>query len=81
MKLIAEIRDPQLLLSLTHRKGSTFYMEKDGLWEVLYYSGNKVVHYVGKLDEAQAKEIREIATECEAVQFDAMHDICMIIQK
>jgi len=81
MKLIAEIKDAQLLLSLTHRKGSTFYTEVNGLWEILYYSGNKIVHYVGKLDESQAKQIREISTECEAVQFDAMQDICMILQK
>lgn len=81
MKLVAEIKDPQLLISLTHVKGSTFYMEKDGLWEILYYSGNKIVHFVGKLDEDQARLIRATSTECEAVQFDAMHDICMILQK
>lgn len=81
MKLVAEIKDPQLLLTLAHVKGSTFYMVKDELWEIMYYSGNKIVHFVGKLDENQAKLIRELGTECEAVQFDPLHDICMILQK
>lgn len=72
MKLIAEIKDPQLLLSLTHRKGSTFYMVN---------SGNKIVHFVGNLDEEQARLIRALGTECEAVQFDPFQDLCMILQK
>lgn len=80
MKLIAEIKDPQLLLSLTHRKGSTFYMVKDELWEIIYYSGNKIVHFVGNLDEEQARLIRALGTECEAVQFDPFQDLCMILQ-
>lgn len=81
MKLIAEIKDPQLLLSLQHRKGSTFYMVKDDLWEIIYYSGNKIVHFVGKLDDEQRKHIQATATECESVQFDPFQDICIILQK
>lgn len=86
MKLVAEISDPTLLLSLAHRNGSTFYMESDGkdgddkLLEVVYFSRSKIVHFVGKLDQEQKKLLQATATLCTAIEFDPMLEVCRILQ-
>jgi len=56
MKLIAEIEEEDLLFKLTHVLGATFYKHiGDGQIEVVYFSGEKVVHFKGKLSSDHTK--------------------------
>jgi len=56
MKLIAEIIDEELLFKLVHQLGATFFRTVgEGIVEVVYFSGEKVVHYQGKVTEEHFK--------------------------
>jgi len=71
MRLVAEISDADLLFSLLHSLGSTFYVEKDkGQVEVLYFSGNRIVHYTGKLDKDKMELLRAMGWRVKHIEVD-----------
>jgi hypothetical protein len=59
LKLLAEIEEEDLLFKLMHILGATFYRAVgEGIIEVVYFSGEKVVHFKGKLS-AEHKSVLE----------------------
>jgi len=52
--LIAEINDPELLTELIHEKGTSFWksvQDEKGNYEVVHFSGNRVIHFQGPKTE------------------------------
>ena len=71
MKLIADIKDSTLLFKLMHQLGTSFYkVSGDGLFEVVYHSGEKAVHFRGKLDANQVKILEASAWKVEEIFVD-----------
>ena len=83
MKLIAEITDPELMMKLQHEKGASFFKptgEKPGTYEVLYFSGNKVVHFEGELTAAQLELLKAQANQCTIIDLDLNQGFVRIVQ-
>jgi hypothetical protein len=58
LRLIAEVKDAELLFKMVHTLGTTFYKPiGNGEFEVVYFSGEKIVHFIGKLSEEQIKSL------------------------
>ena len=58
MRLIAKIKDSTLLFKLAHELGTTFYkVLGNGEFEVVYFSGERIAYYVGKLSEEQIRSL------------------------
>lgn len=58
MKLVAEIKEAELLFKMVHTLGTTFYRPVgNGEFEVVYFSGEKIVHFFGRLSEEQVKSL------------------------
>jgi len=83
MKLLAEIKSSDLLMKLQHEKGATFFRptgEKDGEYEVIYFSGNRVVHFRGELKTSELEQLRALATECKILDLDISLGFVRIVE-
>ena len=73
MKLFAEITDEDLLFKLLHELGCTFYrLVGNGETEVVYFSGSKIVHFKGKLQEKNGNVLKATAWEVKRLEVDAL---------
>ena len=73
MKLVAEIKEAELLFKMVHALGTTFYKPcGDGTFEVVYFSGEKIVHFVGKLNENQIKVLEQTAWKVAEITVDEL---------
>lgn len=79
MKLIAEIQDAALLMDLIHEQGTCFYRiippgvdSIDGAHhvEVVYFSGNRVIHFKGELSKQQFRQLDTWAIFCRKLQYN-----------
>jgi len=71
MKLVAEIKEAELLFKMVHALGTTFYKPcGDGTFEVVYFSGEKIVHFIGKLSENQIKLLEQTAWKVTEITVD-----------
>jgi len=58
LRLIAEVKDAELLFKMVHTLGTTFFrVVGNGEFEVVYFSGEKIVHFTGKLSEEQIRSL------------------------
>lgn len=82
MRLFAEVSDEGLLSKLMHELGSTFYrvVSDEGCYEVVYFSANKIVRFVGKLSEQMAKLIKANGYEVASIEIDETTDRVRIVQ-
>ena len=81
MKLIAEIEEEDLLFKLMHVLGATFYRHVgDDLVEVVYFSGEKVVHFKGKLNEEHEKVLESMAWKVSDIQVSEVEGTVKIRQ-
>jgi hypothetical protein len=71
MKLVAEIKEAELLFKMVHTLGTTFYkIIGNGEFEVVYFSGEKIVHFIGKLNEEQTKSLEHSAWKVNEIVVD-----------
>jgi len=71
LKLVAEIKEAELLFKMVHALGSTFYRPiGNGEFEVVYFSGEKIVHFVGKLSEEQIKNLEHTGWKVSEISID-----------
>lgn len=81
MKLIADIKDEDLLFKLLHILGATFYRSVgEGLVEVVYFSGEKVVHFKGKLTKEHSVLLEETAWKVAGIEIDELEGTVKIKQ-
>jgi len=81
-QLIAKIKDSELLRKSIHELGTLFYVtgEKDAIIRVVYFSGSRIVEYVGTLDEEFAKRIRAEGHEVDSIEVDEIQGYVRILQ-
>jgi hypothetical protein len=71
MKLIAEVKEAELLFKMIHTLGTTFYKPVgNGEFEVVYFSGEKIVHFCGKLSDEQVKNLEVSAWKVTEISVD-----------
>jgi len=81
MKLYAEITDADLLFKLMHVLGTTFYrLVGDGEIEVVYFSGEKIAHFKGKLEPERLKVLEGSAWKVESIVIDEINGTVKIKQ-
>ena len=85
MKMLAEIKKAELLLALTHEKGSLFFRkledeEHKGQYHVLYFSGSRVVQFTGELTTKQFEELRALGYECSSLELDLSNGFVRIVE-
>jgi len=71
VKLVAEIKEAELLFKMVHTLGTTFYKPcGNGTFEVVYFGGEKIVHFNGKLSEEQIKSLEQIGWKVSEICVD-----------
>jgi len=81
VKLFLEIDDGDLLFSLLHELGSTFYRPLgNGQLEVLYYSGNRLIHFRGALPADKIKLLEQTAWRVSDIEIDEVNGVVKISQ-
>ena len=80
-QLIAKIKDPELLRKSIHELGTLFYVtEKDAIFRVVYFSGSRIVEYIGTLDEDFAKRVRAEGHKVDSIEVDEIQGYVRIVQ-
>jgi hypothetical protein len=81
-QLVARIRDVELLRKSIHELGTVFY-QTDGegnITKVVYFSGSRVVEFVGKVDEALARRVKAEGHRVESIEVDEFQGFVRVIQ-
>jgi hypothetical protein len=69
LKLLAEIEEEDLLFKLMHILGATFYRTiGEGIIEVVYFSGEKVVYFKGKLSDEHLRVLEASAWKVSSIE-------------
>jgi len=81
LKLVAEIKDEDLLFKLMHSLGSTFFKPiANGETEVVYFSGEKFAHYKGKLSKEKESILEKTAWKVSEIIINEVEDKVTIKQ-
>ncbi len=81
MRLFAEITDEDLLFKLSHILGATFYRHiGEGEFEVVYFSGEKIAHFKGKLSSEHSKLLEGTAWKVESIDINEIEGTVKIKQ-
>jgi len=83
LQLLAKITDAELLRKSMHELGTVFY-QADGegnITKVIYFSGSRVVEFVGKVDEALAKCVKALGHRVDSVEVDEFQGFVRIVQQ
>jgi hypothetical protein len=81
-QLVARITDVELLRKSIHELGTVFY-QTDGegsITKVVYFSGSRVVEFVGKVDEALARRVKAEGHRVESIEVDEFQGFVRVIQ-
>ena len=81
-QLVAKITDVELLRKSIHELGTVFY-ETDGegnITRVVYFSGSRVVEFVGKVDEALARRVKAEGHRVELIEVDELQGFVRVVQ-
>jgi hypothetical protein len=81
-QLVAKITDVELLRKSIHELGTVFY-ETDGegnITRVVYFSGSRVVEFVGKVDDALARRVRAEGHRVELIEVDELQGFVRVVQ-
>jgi hypothetical protein len=81
VRLFAEVSDEELLGKLMHELGSTFYRQTEqGVYEIVYFSANRIVRYHGKLTEKMAELIKASGYKVARIEIDEISQTVKISQ-
>ncbi len=81
MKLFAEIVEEDLLFKLLHVLGATFYKPVgDGSYEVVYFSGEKIVVFKGKLSKEHEVLLEKTAWKVTYIELNEVEGTVKIKQ-
>jgi len=82
-KLIAEkVTDPELLFSIIHELGQTFYRKlTKNRWEIVYFTGNKFAHFVGTLSKEKASLLESIGHKVDKIEINEEDGVIKISQE
>jgi len=81
LRLIGKISEPSLLFDLIHELGITFYKclgNKE--YEVVYFSGHKILYFKGKLSEEEIKKLKNFGYEVKKIELFEEEGIVKIEQ-
>jgi hypothetical protein len=81
-QLVARITDVELLRKSIHELGTVFY-QTDGegnITKVVYFSGSRVVEFVGKVDEALARRVKAEGHRVELIEVDEFQGFVRVVQ-
>lgn len=80
-RLVACLTDPDLLFDLMHELGTSFYckMGKDA-WRVVYFAGNRELHFEGNLTEKQLGRLKENSVEVSEITVNELQGEIQITQ-
>jgi len=83
LQLLAKITDAELLRKSMHELGTVFYQaDSEGhITRVVYFSGSRVVEFVGKVDEALAKCVKALGHRVDSVEVDEFQGFVRIVQQ
>jgi len=75
------VKDENLLFDLVHELGRIFYRKlgKDK-YEVVYFSGSRVIHYIGKLTKEKKQILNSIGFEVSEIEINEVEDIVKVVQ-
>ena len=81
-QLIAQVSDPDLLRKSMHELGTVFYQTDgdDNITKVVYFSGSRVVEFVGKVDEELSKFVRAMGYRVNSIEIDEIQGYVKIVQ-
>ena len=82
LQLLAKITDAELLRKSMHELGMVLYQtDGDGtITRVVYFSGSRVVEFVGKLDEALARRVKAEGHRVELIEVDESQGLVRVVQ-
>ena len=82
-QLVARINDEQLFRKAIHELGTLLYKvdSENHVDEVAYFSGSRVIHFVGKLSEEMAKIVRAEGFQVDELELDEFAGCLKIVQK
>jgi len=82
-QLLAKIVDAELLRKSMHELGTVFYQtDGDGnITKVVYFSGSRVVEFVGKVDESLARCVKALGHRVDSIEVDEFQGFVRIIQQ
>jgi len=81
-QLVAKITDVELLRKSIHELGTVFYEtdSEDNITRVVYFSGSRVVEFVGKVDDALARRVRAEGHRVELIEVDELQGFVRVVQ-
>lgn len=81
-QLVAKISDVELLRKSIHELGTVFYQtDGDGnITKVVYFSGSRVVEFVGKVDESLARRVKAEGHKVELIEVDDVQGFVRVVQ-
>ena len=81
MKLIADIKDEDLLFKLMHILGATFYRHVgNGDVEVVYFSGEKIVYFKGGLSKEHSTMLEQTAWKVAGIELNELEGTVKVKQ-
>jgi len=83
LQLVAKITDAELLRKSIHELGTVFYQtDGDGsIAKVVYFSGSRVVEFVGRVDEALARRVKAEGHRVSSIEVDEFQGFVRIVQE
>ena len=82
MKLVAKISDVDLLMKSMHKLGTAFYhLCGDDIVEVVYFSGNRIVYFKGKMSSRDLGNVRAHAYPAKRIEIDEEAWVIKVEQK
>ncbi len=81
-QLVAKISDVELLRKSIHELGTVFYQtDGDGnITKVVYFSGSRVVEFVGNVDESLARRVKAEGHKVELIEVDDVQGFVRVVQ-
>jgi hypothetical protein len=82
LQLVAKINDAELLRKSMHELGTVFYQAdvEGNITKVVYFSGSRVVEFIGKIDESLAKRIKAEGHKVDSIEVDEFQGFVRIVQ-
>jgi hypothetical protein len=81
-QLVARITDVELLRKSIHELGTVFYQtdSEGSITKVVYFSGSRVVEFVGKVDEGFAGIVKAMGHKVNSIEVDEFQGFIKIVQ-
>ena len=83
-QLVADVTDEELFRKAMHELGTIFYRcidESAGKYEIVYFSGSRVVRFLGAPSKRLCDLVEAAGFEVESIEIDELNGIVKIRQK